>query len=438
MSITITREFKDALELLKHGREHLFITGKAGTGKSTLLKLYQETIPDNSVILAPTGIAALNVGGQTIHRFFKFRPGTTPENVTKTFMQGSTRRIIRNLDAIIIDEVSMLRADLLDCVDKILRKYGWERNKPFGGIRMIFFGDLYQLPPVVPRNERNIFQKGSLYETEFFFDAHVMKEVPFLRIELTKVFRQKDEEFIDFLNRIRENSITSEDIEWFNRQNMARFEEGKGTGTRDYFVILTSTNRQADEINLRHLDKLGQLNPIYKNSAEIVGKISREMYSAPEELVFCRGCQVMMLTNDRNNQFVNGTLGIIQGCDRVGGQVEIKLRNGKVISVGKHKWEVNSYGLHEGKIVSVPEGSFTQFPFRLCWAITIHKSQGNTFENLGLMLGRAFAPGQTYVALSRCTTLEGIKLFTEIQMSDIMTDPRIVRYFERENIDFET
>lgn len=433
MTITITKEFREALELLEHGSDHMFITGKAGTGKSTLLKLFLENKFDNSVVLAPTGIAALNVGGQTIHRFFRFKVGVTPENVTRSLLHREVRKIVRNLEIIIIDEISMLRADLLDCVDKVLRKYGRDRYQPFGGVRMIFFGDLYQLPPVVTNTERHIFQEGSLYETEFFFDAHVMQNIKLLRIELTKVFRQKDQEFIDFLNKIRENRVETEDLEWFNRENRAEFKEGKGTGVEDYFVILTSTNRQADEINLRHLNQLGQTNQIYTSIAEIHGRVSKEMYSAPEKLSFCRGCQIMMLSNDRESRFVNGTLGIILGYDQVEKLVTIKLRDGKIISIGKKRWEVNTYGLEEGKIVSIPVGSFTQYPFRLCWSITIHKSQGNTFENLGLSLGRAFAPGQTYVALSRCTTLEGIKLFNEIQMSDIRTDPRIVKYLEPEN-----
>ncbi len=432
MTINITEEFKESLDFLKHGNEHMFITGKAGTGKSTLLKLFLEGKSDNSVVLAPTGIAALNVGGQTIHRFFRFRVGTTPENVTRTFLNREVRKIIRNLEVIIIDEVSMLRADLLDCMDKVLRKYGSDRSQPFGGVRMIFFGDLYQLPPVVKSNERGIFQQGSLYETEFFFDAHVMQEIKLLRIELTKVFRQKDQTFIDFLNKIRENRVTTMDLDWFNRMNMGEFKEGKGSGNKDYFVILTSTNRQADEINLMHLNKLGLTCQIYNSIAEIEGNVSKDLYSAPEKLSFCRGCQVMMLTNDRQNQFVNGTLGKIEGYDRSNEIVEIKLRNGNSISVVKKRWEVNSYGLQDGKIVSVPVGSFTQYPFRLCWSITIHKSQGNTFENLGLNLGRAFAPGQTYVALSRCTTMEGIKLFNEIQMGDIRTDPRIVKYLDND------
>ncbi len=419
--------------MLEHGCEHMFITGKAGTGKSTLLNLFLEDKSDNSVVLAPTGIAALNVAGLTIHRFFRFKVGVTPESLTRSFLHREVRKVIRKLEVVIIDEVSMLRADLLDCVDSVLRKYGRDRDKPFGGIRMIFFGDLYQLPPVVTSNEKNIFQEGSLYETEFFFDAHVMQEIELSRIVLTKVFRQKDQEFIDFLNKIRENRVEVEDLEWFNRKNRSKFEEGKGTGLEDYFVILTSTNRQADEINLRPLNKLGQTHPIYTNFAEIKGKVSKEMYSAPEKLRFCRGCQVMMLSNDRENRFVNGTLGIILGYDRVEGLVEIKLCDGKIIHIGKQRWEVNTYGLDEGKIVSIPIGSFTQYPFRLCWSITIHKNQGNTFENLGLSLGRAFAPGQTYVALSRCTTLEGIKLFHDIQMSDIKTNPRIVKYLAPDN-----
>ena len=428
MAIQITEEFEEALEFLQNGNDHLFITGKAGTGKSTLLKIFLESRTANSVVLAPTGIAALNVGGQTIHRFFRFRVGTTPENVTKTFLNREVRKIIRNLEVIIIDEVSMLRADLLDCVDKVLRRYGNDRYQPFGGIRMIFFGDLYQLPPVVKSNERRIFQQGSLYETEFFFDAHVMQEIKLFRIELTKVFRQKDQKFIEFLNNIRENRVTPRELDWFNRKNRGEFWEGKGTGTKDYFVILTSTNRQADEINLQHLNKLSQVHPVYQSIAEIEGNVSKDLYSAPEKLSFCRGCQIMMLTNDREDRFVNGTLGMIEGYDRHDDLVAIKLRDGQSISIGRNRWEVNSYGLQDGKIVSIPVGAFTQFPFRLCWSITIHKSQGNTFENLGLNLGRAFAPGQTYVALSRCTTMEGIKLFKEIQMGDISTDPRIMKY----------
>lgn len=435
MTITITEEFKETLDLLEYGSGHMFITGKAGTGKSTLLKLFLEDKSENTVVLAPTGIAALNIGGQTIHRFFRFRVGTTPENVTQKLLHREVRKIIRNLEVVIIDEVSMLRADLLDCIDKVLRKYGRDPNQPFGGIRMIFFGDLYQLPPVVKSNERDIFQKGSLYETEYFFDAHVMQEIKLLQIELTRVFRQKDQTFVNFLNKIRENNVTQNELESFNWKNREEFEEGKGTGSKDYFVILTSTNRQADKINELHLNKLGQNNQIHTIKAEIEGNVSKDSYSAPEHLRFCPGCQVMMLANDRQNQFVNGTLGIVEEYYSEEEIVEIKLRDGSVINIGKKKWEVNSYGLQDGKIVSLPVGSFTQFPFRLCWSITIHKSQGNAFENLGLNLGRVFAPGQTYVALSRCTTMEGIKLFNELQMGDIRTDPRIMNFLAKNKPD---
>ncbi|MCY3822004.1 MAG: AAA family ATPase [Gammaproteobacteria bacterium] len=423
--IEINREFARALERIASGRGNLFITGKAGTGKSTLLEYYREHAAETPVILAPTGVAALNVGGETVHRFFGFGIDVTPEMVRSSRRRPRYPGIYKKLRTIIIDEASMLRADLLDCVDMFLRKHGPSPGAPFGGVQMVFVGDLYQLPPVVTGGERDIFR--SIYETPYFFSAGALADSDLEIIELEKVYRQEDAEFVALLNSVRNDSVDDAGVAHLNARVDPAFEPPD-----DVFAItLTTTNRNADRVNG---DRLASLPGRASTSiAEISGEFGREHYPTATELAFKPGAQVMMLNNDSVDRWVNGSLGVIESVaaweeGRQG--VKIRLRGeAGAVHVEPHTWEVIRFVLQSGEITSESVGRFTQLPFRLAWAVTIHKSQGKTFDNVVIDLERgAFAAGQTYVALSRCTSFEGIVLRRPVRRSSIRADWRIQKF----------
>ncbi len=424
--IEINPEFRRALDLMASGWGSLFVTGKAGTGKSTLLEHFRETAKDSPVILAPTGVAALNVHGQTVHRFFGFGIEVTPDRVRNSGRKPRDPDLYKRLSTVIIDEVSMLRADLLDCVDIFLRRYGPRGKVPFGGVRMVFVGDLYQLPPVVTKDEREIF--SSVYETPYFFSAKALNRIGLEIVELKKVYRQQDAGFVELLNRVRDASVKEEDIDRLNERLAPEFEPPE-----DGFTIhLTATNRNADQINDRKLAGLsGQK---WVSRAEISKDFGREQYPTADQLTFKEGAQIMMLNNDSGGRWVNGSIGVIESVapDAGGGaNLQVRLRDvGNPVEVRRHTWNVIRFSLVDGSIVSEPVGEFTQLPFRLAWAVTIHKSQGKTFDRVVIDLERgAFAAGQTYVALSRCTTFEGIWLRRPIQRSSIRADGRIRDFF---------
>jgi ATP-dependent exoDNAse (exonuclease V) alpha subunit len=404
---------------------HVFITGKAGTGKSTLLSYFRSTTRKNVVILAPTGVAALNVQGETIHSFFRFKPDITPEKVRKP--SKSTRAIFDKIDAVIIDEVSMVRADLLDCVDAAMRLNRGVKNKPFGGVKMILIGDLYQLPPVVTSEEENLF-KG-VYTSPYFFSARVFNEIDLELIELDKIYRQSDDGFIRILNAIRHNKLEPQTLSALNNRVGAVLKDNPD----GLEVCLVPTNRQAQEINEVRLKALGQKAGQFE--AEIDGKIERGSYPADEVLTLAPGSQVMFLNNDAGARWVNGTMGKVldisfEGIEPV---IFVRLENGGVVEAGRHSWDVFHYRWNEAEKVVDTEtvGSFRQYPLRLAWAVTIHKSQGKTFDRVVIDMGRgAFAHGQTYVALSRARTLEGISLKKPIQRSDLLTDNRVAEYMD--------
>ena len=423
-AIEINPEFARALERIASGRGNLFITGKAGTGKSTLLEYYREHATDTPVILAPTGVAALNVGGETVHRFFNFGIDVTPEKVRNSRRKPRHPQIYRKLRTVIIDEASMLRADLLDCVDMFLRKHGPQGGAPFGGVQMVFVGDLYQLPPVVTGSEREIFR--SVYETPYFFSASALVEDELEIVELTKVYRQEDADFVALLNSVRNDSVDDADVAHLNARVDPAFEPPD-----DVFCIsLTTTNRNADRINADRLAFLPGRSCL--SMAEISGDFGREHYPTATELAFKAGAQVMMLNNDSVGRWVNGSLGMIESVaaweeGRRG--VKIRLRGEGTVEVEPHTWEVIRFVVEAGEISSESVGRFTQLPFRLAWAVTIHKSQGKTFDNVVIDLERgAFAAGQTYVALSRCTSFEGIVLRRPVKRSSIRADWRIQKF----------
>ncbi len=376
-------------------------------------------------MLAPTGVAALNIKGQTIHSFFRFKPGITPERVKKLRFDNN-ESIYRKLDIIVIDEVSMVRADLLDCVDRFLRLNGPEANKPFGGIQMAFIGDLYQLPPVVTSGEKEVFQ--SLYETPYFYGARVFDSFAMDFVELEQVYRQHDEGFITLLNGIRNNSVTAEGLELLNERYQPEFEPPPD----DFYVYLTATNRLAEEINGKRLSELkGRL---YTFTGSIEGDFGKEYLATKIDLQCKVGAQVMMLNNDTEGRWVNGSIGKIIDItqNRKGEDIIVaELADGEEVEITPFTWEIFRFFVEGGGLQSEVIGTFTQYPLMLAWAVTIHKGQGKTFDRVIIDIGKGtFAHGQMYVALSRCTTLGGIILkrlalkkhiWTNYQVMDFLT-----------------
>jgi ATP-dependent exoDNAse (exonuclease V) alpha subunit len=383
------------------------------------LEHFRNTTTKKVAVLAPTGVAALNVRGQTIHSFFRFKPDITIEKVRK-LRSGSQVEIYRHLDAIVIDEVSMVRADLLDCVDRFLRLNGPDTGLPFGGIRMVFIGDLYQLPPVVMGAERAAFE--ACYETPYFYGASVFQSFDTDFVELEKVYRQHDKDFIELLNSIRNNSITEEGLDLLNARYQPDFEPKDD----DFYICLTTTNQMAREVNDRRLAKLKT--PLHTFTANIQGEFGREYLPTAIDLQVKVGSQVMMLNNDAAGRWVNGSVGKIVDTVSQSNQalIVVELQDGDMVDVTPHTWEIFRFYVDDGRLQSETLGSFVQYPLMLAWAVTIHKSQGKTFEKVIIDIGRgAFAHGQTYVALSRCTTLEGIVLKRPILKKHVWTDYRI-------------
>jgi ATP-dependent DNA helicase PIF1 len=461
-AIEINPGFRRALDIMEGTSRHVFITGKAGTGKSTLLELWRGQTLKRVAVLAPTGVAALNVRGQTIHSFFGFKPDVTPESVRKLGKgrgAGADRAALyRNLDAIVIDEVSMVRADLMDCVEKFLRLNGPRPKELFGGLQMIFIGDLYQLPPVVTGQERGLFAPDprslarhsrassppsalsdglsvARYESPYFFSARIFAEPGFSMdfVELEKVYRQSDAAFIALLNAIRNRSVDDDQIALLNSRLDPAFDPSDG----EFTITLTSTNDLAAARNREKLAALPGRARRYEGFIE--GEFDRRSLPTEEALELKRGAQVMLLTNDRRGRYVNGTIGrvvkIARPADREADDiVTVELPDGDEVDFTPNTWELYRfrYDAEADRIESEPVGAFTQYPLRLAWAVTIHKSQGKTFDRVVIDIGRgAFAHGQVYVALSRCTTFEGLVLRTPIRRGHIIMDWRIVRFLTR-------
>ncbi|MDX2095131.1 MAG: DEAD/DEAH box helicase [Alphaproteobacteria bacterium] len=423
--VELNDRFRDALQRMEYSDRSLFITGRAGTGKSTLLSHFCARTGKHPVVLAPTGVAALNVRGQTIHKFFHFYTDVTPDKIRRHKIRPRNPKLYKKLNTIIIDEISMVRADLLDCIDVFLRLYGPDETRPFGGVQMIFVGDLYQLPPVVSRESEAIFREH--YETPYFFSAHCLREADFSIIELDRIYRQKEQDFVELLNRIRTDSATDTDLAYLNR----RFLPSHEPDTARFFITLTTTNAKADEINASHLAALP--GRVHTSHAVISGDFGREYYPTAPELHFKIGAQIMLTNNDAAGRWVNGSLGVITAIRRDEQErayVEVKLDDEETrVQVYPHAWEVFRYAIEGGQLDAQPAGTFTQLPFRLAWAVTIHKSQGKTFDHVMIDVDRGtFAAGQMYVALSRCTTFEGMVLKTRIAAHHIRTDARIVDF----------
>lgn len=423
--LVLDETFRDILDQLEKQREHFFVTGKAGTGKSTLLQLFRRTTNKKVVVLSPTGISALNVHGQTIHSFFQFPPKLMHPG--EIFINKRLARLMTTLDAIIIDEVSMVRADVMDAIDFSLRLHR-KSTDPFGGVQMIFFGDLFQLPPVVSSpEEREYFR--TFYESQYFFNAHVFNgKVPLLMIELTQVFRQSERHFIRLLDAIRTMSFDYDELDELNERYIPDAE------IEEPFLTLCSTNASANQINKEKLALLKSQSHYYLG--EVKGNFNPSVFPTDYKLELRLDGQVMMIRNDPEKRFVNGSLGKIIALDEDKITVRLTSESGTTeeFDLPKMTWETTKYTIDANSanpIKSEVLGSFTQYPVKLAWAVTIHKSQGKTYDRVAIDLGKgAFEHGQTYVALSRCRTLNGVFLKKPLTPRDIMVDERIVEFYD--------
>lgn len=420
MQVDLNPAFKRALDVMDNTSMNLFVTGRAGTGKSTLLDYFRTHTNKKIAVLAPTGVAALNVQGQTIHSFFKFKHNVTLQSIKRKAKENE-KKIFKTLDVIVIDEISMVRADLLDCVDRFLRLNGRHENLPFGGIQMIFIGDLYQLPPVVNGQEKEIFT--TQYKSPYFFSAHFFENFEMELIELEKIYRQQDEGFINILNAIRNKTTTDKDIMLLNQRVIPQFT------SEENYIYLTPKNLEAESINETQLSHLKQ--KLFTFEAEIFGDFGKEYYPTRPVLNVKVGSQIMMVTNDPKGRWVNGSMGRVKKIkDREDETIiVVQIDDGEEVGLRPHTWEISRFFLEKEHIQTEPIGSFTQYPMMLAWALTIHKSQGKTFKKVVFDIGSGtFSPGQVYVALSRCTSLEGLVLKKPIEKKHIWIDYEVVHF----------
>ncbi len=421
-TIEINEQFQKALQLLEYSKKNIFITGKAGTGKSTLLNHFRSITSKKVAVLAPTGVAAVNISGQTIHSFFKFKPSTTLSGIRKIKSQKKLQ-LYKQIEMIIIDEISMVRPDLLDCIDKFMCLNGNHPNKPFGGVQMVFFGDLYQLPPVFQKTEQELF--SGHYKGKYFFDSKVFHSPDFNLefMELEKIYRQTDYEFVELLNSIRNGTVNEKMLSFLNK----RVKRGKELETSEG-ICLTTTNKKALEINNRKLEELPGKTYFFESYTE--GSFKDEYMPADKFLQLKHKSQVMLLNNDPDGRWVNGTIAVVDKIleDENGERIiYVELANGDIEDVQPYSWEIFQYKVSKNNNLDTETiGKFTQFPLKLAWAVTIHKSQGKTFDKVVLDIsGGVFAAGQMYVALSRCRSFEGITLVQPILKRHIMVDWKI-------------
>lgn len=431
------QELQNALQIIQYTNRSLFLTGKAGTGKSTFLRYIAENTKKKHVVLAPTGIAAINAGGATLHSFFKLPfhpllPNDTQYNArnirgTMKYNQEK-RKLLQELELIIIDEISMVRADIIDFIDKILRIYCRNMREPFGGKQILLVGDIFQLEPVVKDEERQLLQP--FYPNSFFFSAHVFREIQLVSIELKKVYRQTDEHFIHLLDKIRKSETTVSDLYTLNQR------VGREIDTSGMSITLSTRRDTVDYINQQKLEELPDETVMFEGV--VTGEFPENSLPTPKELELKCGAQILFIRNDKEHQWVNGTLGIIIGFDINEGRETIYVHTDdeEDVIVEREVWSNVKYSFNEQekKIEEHEIGTYTQFPLRLAWAITVHKSQGLTFKHVKIdFTGGAFAGGQTYVALSRCTSLEGISLKEPLRRSDIFVRPEVVQFSHQYN-----